>query len=258
MFEGKALPLSPQGISSALGRLGVDAPVLWAVLTVETSGCGFLPDRRPKILFERHWFNRLTDGRFDNQAPDISNSRAGGYGSGGAFQYERLVRAMALDRAAALKSTSWGLGQVMGFNATKVGYADVEALVSAAQASEDAQLNAMVGFIQQANIARYLKQLDWAKFAFHYNGQDFQKNRYDEKLDLCHRRYKQGPLPDLSVRTAQLGLMLLGYGGSGFVDGWFGVNTQRALVKYQQKSGIQATGSVDAATMARIHADLGW
>jgi len=258
MFTGKALPLSQQGISTALSRLDVAAPALWAVLSVETSGCGFLPDRRPKILFERHWFSRLTEGRFDHQAPDISHPRAGGYGSGGAFQYERLARAMALDRTAALESTSWGLGQVMGFNASKVGYADVEALVEAAQRSEDAQLDAMVGFVLQANIVNYLRQLDWPQFARHYNGPDFRKNRYDEKLDLCHKRYQQGPLPDLQVRAMQSGLMLLGYGGTGFVDGWFGANTQKALLRYQKTSGLPASGAADAATMARIRADLGW
>jgi len=258
MFEGKASPLSQQGIDTALARLGVAAPALWAVLTVETSGCGFLPDRRPKILFERHWFSRITNGRFDDQAPDISDPRAGGYGSGGAFQYERLAKALALDRQAALQSASWGLGQVMGFNATKVGYADAEALVAAAQESEDAQLDAMAGFIEQANIARYLQQPDWAAFAFHYNGQDFQKNKYDQKLDLCHKRYQHGPLPDLSTRSVQMGLMLLGYGGAGFVDGWFGANTQNALMKYQRQSGLPVTGAIDSATMARIRSELGW
>lgn len=258
MFTGKAAPLSQQVIDRALSRLGIDAPALWAVLTVETNRCGFLPDRQPKILFERHWFSRLTNGQFDNQAPDISSPQAGGYGSSGAYQYERLSRAMALDRTSALESTSWGLGQVMGFNASKVGYSDVETMVSAAMTSEDAQLEAMIGFVEQANIAKYLKRLDWAGFAFRYNGQDFQKNKYDEKLDTYHRRYVHGPLPNLSIRTVQLGLMLLGYGGPNFVDGWFGENTQKALTKYQQRSGIQPTGSIDDATMERICSDLGW
>ncbi|MBU0588440.1 MAG: DUF3380 domain-containing protein [Gammaproteobacteria bacterium] len=258
MFEGKAAPLTLHGINMARSRLGVDAPALWAVLTVETSGCGFLPDRRPKILFERHWFSRLTGHRFDALAPDISHRRAGAYGSTGAFQYERLAKAMTLDRQAALESTSWGLGQVMAFNAAKVGYAGVEALVIAAQSSEDDQLDAMVGFVLQADIARYLRRLDWAKFAFHYNGPDFQKNQYDEKLDMCHKRYVQGPLPDLSVRALQSGLMMLGYGGSDFVDGWFGKNTQKAVLKYQQQSGLPATGAADAATMAQMRTALGW
>ncbi len=258
MFEGKAKPLSPAGLTAALSHLGVDAPALWAVLTVETSGCGFLPDRRPKILFERHWFSRLTQGQFDAQAPDVSNPSSGGYGAAGAFQYLRLAKAIALNRAAALKSTSWGLGQVMGFNATKVGFANVNALVAASLESEDAQLGAMAAFIAQANLATAMRSADWTAFAFSYNGKDFQKNKYDEKLDLFHKRYLQGPLPNLTVRTAQLGLMLLGYGGAGFVDGWFGTNTQKALMRFQADQGVTVTGVADSSTLSRMATVLAW
>lgn len=258
MFEGKAKPLSAAGLEAATNRLGVDAPALWAVLTVETSGCGFLPDRRPKILFERHWFSRLTQGQFNAQAPDISNATSGGYGAGGAFQYERLAKAIAMNRTAALKSTSWGLGQVMGFNAAKVGFANVNALVAASQESEDAQLGAMVAFIDQANLAPALRAGDWAAFAFSYNGQDFQKNKYDEKLDLFHKRYQQGPMPNLAVRTAQMGLMLLGYGGARFVDGWFGSNTQKALMRFQANEGLNASGRIDDVSLERMANNLGW
>jgi hypothetical protein len=38
-----------------------------AVLTVETLGSGFLPDRRPRILFERHFFPSETKGAFDQK-----------------------------------------------------------------------------------------------------------------------------------------------------------------------------------------------
>jgi hypothetical protein len=258
MFEGSAKPLTQQGINNAVDSLGIEPAALWAVLTVETSGCGFLPDHRPKILFERHWFSRLTNKRFDDQAPDVSNPTAGGYGAGGAFQYERLEKAIALDRMAALKSTSWGLGQVMGFNATKVGFANVNALVAASQESEDAQLQAMAGFVQQANIAQHLRSGDWAQFAFHYNGTDFQKNKYDSKLDLNHKRFLQGPLPNLTVRTAQLALMVLGYGGEKSVDGWFGPNTQRNLMRFQSDEGLPVTGSVDDATQQLLAQKLNW
>ena len=258
MFEGKAKPLSSAGLAAALARLGVDAPALWAVLTVETSGCGFLPDRRPKILFERHWFSRLTQGQFDAQAPDVSNPISGGYGAAGAFQYQRLAKAIALNRAAALKSTSWGLGQVMGFNATKVGFSNVNALVAASLESEDAQLGAMAAFIAQANLAAAMRSADWAAFAFSYNGQNFQKNKYDEKLNLFHKRYLQGPLPNLTVRTAQLGLMLLGYGGAGFVDGWCGSNTQKALMRFQADQGVTVTGVADSLTLSRLATVLAW
>lgn len=258
MTAGKASPINQQGIDEATGRLGVGAPALWAVLTVETSGCGFLPDRRPKILFERHWFSRLTHGQFDSVEPGVSNPKAGGYGPDGGFQHERLAKAIFLDRRAALQSASWGLGQVMGFNAEKVGFANVEELVTASQGSENAQLAAMVAFIGQADIAKHLRSGDWASFAFRYNGTDFQKNKYDEKLDLFHKRFMQGPMPDLTVRTLQMGLMLLGYGGPRFVDGWFGSNTQKALMKYQHASGLGISGIADTATLDRLRLDLGW
>ena len=257
-FIGKTRPLSAQGIANAAGTLGVDPPALWAVLTVETSGCGFLPDRRPKILFERHWFSRLTNHRFDDDPSGISNPVAGGYGAGGAPQYDRLALAMALDADAALQSTSWGLGQIMGFNATKAGCANVKLLVAQSQDGEDGQLAAMVAFVQEAQLADSLRRGDWAQFALRYNGQDFQKNKYDQKLDLFHKRYLQGPLPDLTVRGVQLALMVKQFGGNGFVDGWFGAATQRALMRYQQQAGLPASGAIDSATQAQLWADLGW
>ena len=258
MCEGKARPLSPAGLEAVQSKRGVDAPALWAVLTVETRGCGFLQDRRPVILFERHWFSRLTNRMFDAAEPDISARNAGGYGAAGGHQHDRLSQAIAHDRKAALESASWGLGQVMGFNAGKVGFADAESMVNACMASEDGQLLAMAGFIDQANLARHLQSGAWAKFAYSYNGEDFQKNKYDEKLGLAHRRFQQGPLPNLVVRTAQLGLMILGYGGPGFVDGWYGGNTQRALIRYQRSCGLTESGVSDQATTERMKADLGW
>jgi hypothetical protein len=108
-FKGTALPLDQEGISEVTGRMGIKAVELWTVLTVETSGCGFLPDRRPKILFERHIFSRETESQFDAPNPDISDRTPGGYGAGGANQYSRLQQALALDRKAALRSTSCGV-----------------------------------------------------------------------------------------------------------------------------------------------------
>src|SRR5262245_53461643 len=135
-FRGPGTPLSAAGAQNASAQVGVGLPELWSVLSVETSGCGFLSDRRPKILFERHIFSRLTHGQFDASHPDISQPSSGGYGDGGAHQYERLGRALQLDRIAALKSASWGLGQVLGTNFANAGFQDVEAMVTAFVASE--------------------------------------------------------------------------------------------------------------------------
>jgi len=110
-FVGAARPLNSCGLTAAATHIGVDPAVLWSVVLVETAGCGFLPDRRPDILFERH--SSRTGRRFDAAHPGISGS-PGGYGQAGAQQYERLEEAIVCDRRAALESASWGLGQVLG------------------------------------------------------------------------------------------------------------------------------------------------
>ncbi len=250
-FTGEARPLASTAFEEALQRLGIGAPELWAVIRVETSGAGFLADRRPVILFERHWFSRLTDRRFDEVAPDISNRRAGGYGKRGAHQYERLERAIALDREAALGSTSWGLGQVMGFNAEAAGFADVEGMVAAMVESEDAQLAGMAGFMHSQGLAPFLAQRDWAGFARRYNGPGFRRNRYDEKLEAAHARYLAGPLPSLEIRAAQLHLSYLGHDPHG-IDGFLGPRTRAALRAFQAQAGLPATGEPDEVTLQAL------
>src|SRR5262245_31194386 len=101
-FSGTGPPLTADGLTAIASEARLGLPELWAVLSVETSGCGYLPDRRPKILFERHVFSRLTNHRFDEDDPDISARTAGGYGLAGAHQHDRLNAAIQLDRQAAL------------------------------------------------------------------------------------------------------------------------------------------------------------
>lgn len=99
-FVGAARPLQKDGLTAAAAHAGVDPAVLWSVvLLVETAGCGFLPDRRPDILFERHIFSSRTGRRFDAAHPGTSGS-PGGYGPPGAHRYERLEEAIACDRRA--------------------------------------------------------------------------------------------------------------------------------------------------------------
>lgn len=252
-FAGKGTPLSQTGIDSAAARLEVGATEIWAVLTVETTGCGFLVDRRPKILFERHIFHRETNGRFDAAAPDLSNPTAGGYGAGGANQYDRLARAVALDRHAALCSASWGIGQVMGFNAGSVGFPSVEQMVQEMSDSEDAQVRAMLEYVRVNGLHRPLRQHDWATFARGYNGPQFATNAYDTKLDQAFNRLSTSGLPDLRGRAAQVLLTYHAF-DPGQIDGLIGDNTRAALRSFQHRAGLPATGEPDDATMAALAA----
>lgn len=244
-FQGQGRPLSGEGIEQVCNTLGVAQPEVWAVLSVETRGFGFLKDRRPQILFERHIFHDQTDGRFDTSAPDISDSKAGGY-IGGAAEYDRLHRALGLDQAAALRSASWGIGQVMGFNFEDAGFATVDAMVAAFVADENAQLLAMANFIKANGLAGAMQKGKWDAFARGYNGPSFEKNQYDTRLAAAHAQYKV-MLPDLGLRTAQAALLYLGF-DPGTIDGVTGKRTRSAITAYQEKTGLPKTGELDTAT----------
>jgi hypothetical protein len=250
-FSGSAQPLDKDGMSEVTDKLGVGPAEVWAVLTVETHGCGFLPDRRPFILYERHIFSRETDSRFDAAHPDISNRTPGGYGAGGANQYDRLGRAIALDRPAALRSTSWGIGQVMGFNAGTCGYAEVEDMVAAMCISERDQLLAMAREIIHNGIDKALRNHDWARFARLYNGPAYEINKYDTLLAAAYGRFSAGSLPDYTVRAGQIYLGYLGY-HPGTVDGIMGRLSRSALHEFQENQGLPLTNEINAEVLSNL------
>lgn len=255
-FSAKGTPIGRTDVDAAVAALGGDEASLWALVAVETRGFGYLSDRRPQILFERHIFCKRTGGQYNATHPGISNPVPGGY-SGGAAEYDRLNEAALLDERAALESASWGLGQVMGFNAGLAGFANAEAMVSAMIAGEGAHLQALVGFIaNQPALAKAFQAQDWARVAFLYNGSDYQKNHYDEQLEQHHAVFSTvANRPDMDLRTAQACLTYLGYDTKG-VDGALGPATRAALLAYRKKRGLPA-GELDAALLQMLAADAG-
>jgi len=249
-FVGQGLPMTTNGFGSGCDKLGVKAPEVWAVLTVETLGSGFFSDRRPKILFERHIFHNETNGQFDQTAPDLSNPVQGGY-SGGTAEYTRLARAVQLDEKAALRSTSWGIGQIMGFNADKAGYPDAPTMVQAMVNGEDQQIGGLFAFLSATRLDGPLRNHDWTSFARGYNGPTYAKNQYDTRLASAFQKYTTGPLPDLMLRAAQIYLTYLGF-NPGPVDGTLGRMTRSALILFQEKNGLVQSGEVDDPTWAKL------
>jgi N-acetylmuramidase/Putative peptidoglycan binding domain len=261
-FAGRRAPLSRTGHRLAVEALGLGAEgatCLWAVIDVETTGTtqgyGFRSDGRPQILYERHKFREFTGGRFDEH-PQLSGPR-GGYGSL-AEQYNKLDAAVALSVDAglgiepALKSASWGLGQVMGFNHQAAGFTSAEEMVGAMKGGEDAQLLAMVNFMSQhPAMLKALRQKDWALFAKSYNGSRYFEAQYDVKLDASYQRYSTGSTPDLEVRAAQAALLYLGY-APGKVDGVIGPRTQRAIDAFRLPRGLTQGPGLDGPTLVRL------
>ena len=248
-FIGQGHPLTAAGMSKACEALGAGAAEVWAVLTVETRAFGFLADRRPQILFERHVFHGLTHGRFDATHPGISNKVPGGYVGNGA-EYARLNAAIRLDYEAALESTSWGVGQVLGFNYERAGFALVDDMVADMIRDEDAQLTATHNFIKNAGLVPALQRRDWTAFARGYNGPASQKYSYDSRLAAAFAKY-QGAVPDLAIRAAQAALLYLDF-NPGPIDGFLGPYTRAALLAFQAQCRLPTTGALDPPTEARL------
>jgi len=188
--------LKEQDIRLVARMLGVEAAALKAVIEVESSGGGFLKSGRPKILFEGHVFwnfigakglkpKLLQKGNEDILYPTWTRR----FYKGGEGEYERLNRAKAIHEEAALSAASWGMFQVMGFNYRMMKYPSVQAFVKDQYVSEFEHLKAFMAFIENRRLVGHLRNKNWAKFASGYNGRDYRKNRYDEKLAWAYRNH---------------------------------------------------------------------
>jgi len=199
-----AMGLQDADYAAAATALGVDVAAIKAVAEVEAPGSAFDAMGRPRILFERHYFHRLTAGRYDKKHGRISARRSGGYGKF-SVQCAKLEEAYGLAPDAALRSASWGRFQIMGNNHRAAGFSTVDAFVEAMMRSEAAQLKAFVSFVaSDKKMLSALRQKDWAAFAKAYNGAGYRKNLYDEKLQAAYQRFSQlqAPRPANSPKPA--------------------------------------------------------
>lgn len=251
-FKGEAKPFTEGAIGAAAAKLACEIAAVRAVMQVESRG-GFLPDGRPRILFERHYFSRLTNRAFDHDHPDISAAKAGGY-SGGAAEYDRLNRAAKLDLKAAIRSASWGAFQVMGDHFKRLGYATPEAFADGMCASEDKHLEAFVAFVKFNSLDDELRRQDWAGFARGYNGPNYKINRYDEKMAAAYKVFSLGEAradggrPNLRMGDDGPDVMILQRALGINPDGDFGPGTKASVIKFQKSKSLTADGFVGPLT----------
>ena len=193
-FTGAARKLDLSEIESIATNLGVEPAAFRAVIAVEAAGSGFDKAGRPKALFARHHFYKhVKDApglRANAEAEGLAYAKWGTkpYPKGSDAVYAEIVRACAIDEEAALLSTSWGLGQIMGSNYKLAGCASVREMVSEASESEAGQVRQMASFIKNAGLQDELQKKNWAAFARGYNGPGYAKNAYDVKLAQAYNK----------------------------------------------------------------------
>lgn len=191
------MPLSSAEIEAAAVLIGASPCAVKAVVEVESSGSGFLPDGRPKILFEGHVFWQELEKRGMNpellHMPDVLYPKwdKSKY-KGGAAEHDRLKAAALVNQEAALCSASWGLFQIMGFNFRYCGFSSVENFVKAQEKSEADQLRSFCAYMQSTRLVPYLERMDWAGFARRYNGSGYAANKYDERLKAAYEKCRKG------------------------------------------------------------------
>lgn len=192
--------LTNEMIKDLATRLGLEPALLKSVQIVEAAGRdGFLADGRPQILFEGHIMYKEVHKKFPDRDlaylckrystiffPKWDKSKY----LGGVHEYKRLELAKEIDEECALKSASWGMFQIMGFNHKICGCQDVYDFVHKVSESHEKQLELMYYFMHNSGCLKNLKEKDWAGFAKKYNGPGYAQNAYDQKLRNAYENFK--------------------------------------------------------------------
>lgn len=184
---------SEEAFIQAAKKIGCRVAMIKAFAQVESGKDGaFLDTGEPVILFERHKFHNFTNGRYGGEIvkdPEIplevsliSAPKSGGYGPV-SIQHKKLHHASKFDRDAALKSCSWGLFQIMGFNYALCEFDTLQQFINAMYESVDRHLETFVQFIlSNKHLRQALVEEDCTDAARIYNGPQYAKNKYDIKL----------------------------------------------------------------------------
>lgn len=188
----------------AAKELGVPVNHLLAVAEVESAGkvsATVDGKQEPLVRFEGHWFYKriVAHKRDEAERLGLAREKAGAVKNPVSQQerWDKLIKpAAALDRQAAYESTSWGLGQVMGFHWKDLGYGSVLALVDHARRGAGGQIELMARFIRaNPKLKAALAKGDWATFAYGYNGPGYKANKYDTKMAAAAKRWAGVSIP---------------------------------------------------------------
>ena len=171
-------------------KFGFEKAVLLAFIEVETGGKGFNNDGKIMIQFEPAWMKRIApytpSGKWSVNKVDVQSK-----------EWEAFNEAFRLNPDAAMKSTSIGLGQIMGFHYKILGFASVGALWDDAKAGLENQITQIAKFISSdRKLAKAIVMKDWFTIASIYNGAGFMalakrlgREPYNISMKKAYERY---------------------------------------------------------------------
>lgn len=161
-------------------KYSIESRKLKAFLKVESNANPFDGDH-PTVRFECLKFNIKVEN--ENQVSCKTDKYK--YGNAEDTNKEAFLRALKIDERNAILSSSFGMGQIMGFNYYYAGYETPEDFYQA-MFDEEEQIKAFLNFIKKNNIIlAELKKTntDWDKVSEQYNGKGYGENNYAQKIE---------------------------------------------------------------------------
>lgn len=167
--------------------------VMMAIIEVETPGYGFDP-KTGKILiqFEPSWFRKhepyAPSGAWALNKVEVQSR-----------EWLAFNNAFSIDKESAMKSTSIGLPQIMGFHYKRLGYPAVGDMWNDFKKGEYQQVLALFRFIlTDAKLLKAVREKDYHMIAYIYNGAKYKEmakkwNRepYDISLKKATKKWEQ-------------------------------------------------------------------
>ncbi len=171
----------------------IEASILRSIIEVESNYSGFYSEdhtfaNKCKVRFEPDWFQKFSGARpFFLPASMTIESAKFNPKFTGRLAYEQ---ALLQSPSAAIKATSFGIGQIMGFNYQKLNYKTLTDFSFDMEDSEYYQLTALVKFIiATPNLVEAIQEKDFELIAKIYNGRNYKLNNYDEKLEKAYSKF---------------------------------------------------------------------
>jgi len=166
-------------------EFGLPVKRIKAVDSVESGGKGF-DSATGKILiqFEPVWFKRKSpytpSGKWSVNKVDVQKR-----------EWEAFNDAFSKDQKGAMESTSIGRMQVMGFHWKLLGFKSVGEMWDCAKVSEANQLRLGLLFIRSnKKMFTALLNGDYRTFAYYYNGAQYEKFDYHNRLAKAELKFK--------------------------------------------------------------------
>ena len=189
-------------------RLGVKPEAALAVIAAESDGVAFV-NGRPVVRFENHHFwnhwGRRNPSVFNRHFRFSTDRRWEGHDfrhsydepwrpvhNGQSREWSVLQFAEGLSRPDALRSTSWGLAQILGSNHARVGYpsaAAMSASFSDPNSGTQMQVLGLFDFVlggrESSPALTAFRNEDWLAFAREYNGKN-NAEKYSRRLRMYY------------------------------------------------------------------------